>query len=387
MEFVDLKKQRERIKTRIVQNIERVMSHGRYIMGPEVVELEERLASFVEVEHAVGCSSGTDALLLALMALSVGPGDAVFTTPFTFVATAEAIKLVGATPVFVDIDPRTYNIDAEKLERAIIALSRQDLSFYPLPRNARYLKPRAVIPVDLFGLPADYEAIEEVAKRYGLYVIEDAAQSFGAEYKGRKTCSFGQIACTSFYPAKPLGGYGDGGMCFTDDDELAGVLRSLRDHGQGSRRYEYIRLGINGRLDTIQAAILLAKWEIFPEEFQLRQEVAARYRSLLGSNKTLVLPEVPEGLKSAWAQFSVLATDENTRRVQMENLSRAGVPTVIYYPKPLHLQCVFSELGYNDGDFPFSEDCAKRIFSLPMHPYLTLEEQLKIADVLSGTVY
>jgi len=320
------------------------------------------------------------------MALDIGPGDAVFTTPFTFIATAEVISLLGATPVFVDIEPATFNIDTRKLEQAIQAVKSHDSSLYPLPLtlDSSRLTPRAIIPVDLFGLPADYDAIGAIAKKHGLVVIEDAAQSFGAEYKGRKACSFGQIGCTSFFPAKPLGCYGDGGMCFTDDDRLTEVLRSIRVHGQGPHKYENVRIGINGRMDTLQAAILLPKFEIFPEEIELRQKVAGHYASLLERNRALVIPRIPAGYKSAWAQYSLLTEDEAKRTALMNKLKEKGIPTAIYYPKPLHRQMVFAGLGYSPGDFPVSEDCAARIFSIPMHPYLSVRDQEHIAAALTG---
>jgi dTDP-4-amino-4,6-dideoxygalactose transaminase len=455
MDFIDLAAQQQRISEKLLANIAKVLAHGQYINGPEVRELEETLAAYVGARHAVGCASGTDALLMALMALEIGPGDAVFTTPFTFIATAEVISLVGATPVFVDIDPVTFNLDPAQLERAVAAVEKNDPAIYPLPKSASAwncnrlasvrivpvedhdgcanpdpddrrnddaqvggkigalfphsyfspLRPRAVIPVDLFGLPADYDAIGAVAARHGLAVVEDAAQSFGGEYRGKKAGAFGRIACTSFFPAKPLGCYGDAGMCFTDDDRLAEALRSIRVHGQGSDKYDNVRIGINGRLDTLQAAILLAKFSIFPEEIDLRQEVARRYDALLaGIIKT---PVIPDGYKSSWAQYSLLARDAAERNALMAKLRDGGVPTAIYYPKPLHRQAAFAGLGYggetanqacsatasrntSSGSpdpsvppfFPVSEDCARRIFSLPMHPYLEASAQQKIAALL-----
>jgi UDP-2-acetamido-2-deoxy-ribo-hexuluronate aminotransferase len=380
MDFIDLAAQQRRISEELNANIARVLAHGQYINGPEVRELEATLAAYVGVEHAVGCASGTDALLMALMALEIGPGDAVFTTPFTFVATAEVIGLLGATPVFVDVDPATFNIDPAKLEQAIAAVEKGDPALHPLPAAlGGRLRPRAVIPVDLFGLPADYDAVEAIANRCVIAVIEDAAQSFGADYKGKKACSFGAIGCTSFFPAKPLGCYGDGGMCFTNDDRLADLLRSIRVHGQGSDKYENVRIGINGRLDTLQAAILLAKFSIFPEEIDLRQEVARRYNELLAGYAAI--PEIPEGLKSAWAQYSILVRDGARRTDLMACLKEARIPTAIYYPKPLHLQQAFAGLGYKEGDFPVSENFARRIFSLPMHPYLGAEDQRRIAGL------
>ena len=382
MEFCDLAAQQRRIKEQIDQNIQNVLRHGSYIMGPEIKVLESELAAYVGVKHAIGCASGTDALLMALMAYGVGPGDAIFTTPFTFIATAEVISLLGATPVFVDIDPATFNIDPTKLELAINALKTNDRSLHPIASHQLPITPKGVIPVDLFGLPADYDAINAIAKEHGLFVIEDAAQSFGAEYKGRKACSLADIACTSFFPAKPLGCYGDGGMCFTDDGNLAAALDSIRVHGKGSHKYDNARIGINGRLDTLQAAILLAKFDIFPEEVTLRQEVASRYTNLLTSNTSVLTPQVAEGYKTAWAQYSVLAKDDAHRNALLKRLQEAKIPAAIYYPKPLHLQTAYAYLGYAPGAFPVSEDAANRIFSLPMHPYLAEQDQAMIVETI-----
>jgi dTDP-4-amino-4,6-dideoxygalactose transaminase len=352
-------------------------------MGPEIKELEKRLAEFVNVEHGIACSSGTDALLLALMAYDVGPGDAIFTSPFTFIATAEVISLLGATPIFVDIDPQTFNMDPKHLEGAIAALQK-GASDYPLPRTSdSSLTPKGIIGVDLFGLPADYDAINAIAKKNSLFVIEDAAQSFGAEYKGKKACSLADVACTSFFPAKPLGCYGDGGMCFTEDEELAQTMRSLCVHGQGVHKYENVRIGINGRLDTLQAAILHAKFDIFPKEIELRQEAATRYSKLLSDlGSGLVTPLVPSEYQSVWAQYSILAKDEKHRSELQNRLKEAGIPTAIYYPKSLHLQKAFQGLGCREGDFLVSEDYSGRIFSLPMHPYLTEKDQQQIAKII-----
>ncbi len=388
MNFIDLAAQQLRIKDAIDKNIADVLCHGQYIMGPEIRELEAELAAYVGVKHAVGCASGTDALLMALMAYGVGPGDAIFTTPFTFVATAEVISLLGATPVFVDIGPVTFNIDPVKLEKAIVKLQMNAPPTHPLPKG--------IIAVDLFGLPADYDAINAIARRHDLFVIEDAAQSFGAECGDRKACSLADIACTSFFPAKPLGGYGDGGMLFTNDDELLNVLHSIRIHGQGKDKYENVRIGINGRLDTMQAAILLAKFAIFPEEVEMRQAVAERYRTLLTADApaggteagalAVIPPVVPSGYKSVWAQYSILATDEGARARLQEALKNAGIPTAIYYPRPLHLQGAFAALGYKAGDFPVSEEMAARIFSLPMHPYLEGADQELICRQFMVTI-
>lgn len=369
MQFIDLAAQQELIKDKIDANIQKVLSHGKYIMGPEIDELEKRLTNYVGVKHAIACSSGTDALLLALLAYNVGPDDAILTTPFTFIATAEVISLIGATPVFVDVDPETFNMDPTKLEK-VIESSNMHL--------------KGIIPVDLFGLPADYDAIDAIAKKHSLFVIEDAAQSFGGRYKDRMACSLGDIGCTSFFPAKPLGCYGDGGMCFTDDEKLDEIMRSLLVHGQGENKYENIRIGINGRMDTIQAAVLDAKFDIFPKEVELRQKVAQNYNKLLSPYSILSTPNVSEGYKSVWAQYSILAKDEKHRAELQSKLQEAGIPTAIYYPKPLHMQTAFKSLGYKEGDFPISENLAGRIFSLPMHPYLKQEEQERISQIISG---
>ena len=427
MDFIDLKIQQSRIQETLNNNIQKVLNHGNYIMGPEIKQIEAKLAAYTGTKHAIGCASGTDALLMALMAYGIKPGDAIFTTPFTFIATAEVISLLGATPVFVDIDPKTFNIDPAKLALAIKALKNNDASIYPLPpayaglhltpnalvrpakseqSDARSvgrtipeanlsgtpLTPRGVIPVDLFGLTADYDAIAPLAKEHGLFVIEDAAQSFGAKYKDKSACSFGNIGCTSFFPAKPLGCYGDGGMCFTNDDQLAQTMNSIKVHGIGSDKYDNVRIGINGRLDTLQAAILLAKFDIFPEEVELRQTVAHRYTDLLSHSlspmtsdqrRALTTPYLPSEARSVWAQYSLLAKDEDHRTALLKKLQDNKIPSAIYYPKPLHMQTAFAYLGYKKGDFPISEDCASRIFSLPMHPYLTAQEQTKIAEVIA----
>jgi UDP-2-acetamido-2-deoxy-ribo-hexuluronate aminotransferase len=313
---------------------------------------------------------------MALMAYGIGPGDAVFTTPFTFVATAEAIRILGATPVFVDIDPATFNISVEKLKTAVLEFK---------DNNPLGLIPRAVIPVDLFGLPCDYDEINRMAKENDLIVIEDAAQSFGAEYNGRMAGGLGHIGCTSFFPAKPLGCYGDGGAIFTDSDEIAEKLISIRVHGKGSDKYDNIRLGINGRLDTFQAAILLAKMKIFPGEIQKRRAIAEYYTKSIASlqkREAIVLPGIFDGYKSAWAQYSLLAADGAMRGRIQDRFKAKGVPTAIYYPTPLHLQTVYKDLGCENGDFPVSEDFADRIFSIPMHPYLKEEDQLRVIEGL-----
>ncbi len=382
MNFIDLRAQQKRIRSKIEKAIAAVLDHGQYIMGPEVRLLERQLAEFADVRHAVACASGTDALLIALMASDIGPGDAVFTSPFSFVATAETVNLLGATPVFADIDPVTFNLDASKLAAAIQDLRDRNPSRHPLPKDFRTIRPRAIIGVDLFGLPADYDNITPLAGREGLVLIEDAAQSFGAESRGQKACAFGAIGCTSFFPAKPLGAYGDAGMCFTDDETLAAAMRSIRNHGAGSDRYDHVRLGLNGRLDTIQAAVLLAKFDIFEEEVQLRQEAAARYNRLLADIPGIAAPEIFEDKRSVWAQYSLVARDEALRDRLRADLKAAGIPTAVYYPTPLHLQPAFKSLGYQAGDFPVCEAIARRIFSLPMHPYLKAADQENMARLI-----
>jgi dTDP-4-amino-4,6-dideoxygalactose transaminase len=351
-------------------------------MGPEIQTLEKKLSEYTGTNHAVACASGTDALLLALMAYDIGPGDAIFTTPFTFIATGEVISLLGATPIFVDIDPQTFNLNPEKLEQAIESIKGNAVGDNPLPKAEVSLTARGIIAVDLFGLPADYERINAIARGHGLFVVEDAAQSFGAEHNGTMACNLADVGCTSFFPAKPLGCYGDGGMCFTNDEKLLKTIESLRVHGKGSHKYDNVRTGINGRMDTLQAAILLAKFDIFPEEIKLRQKVAHRYSVLLNRQAEVQTPVIFDKIKSAWAQYSVLAKDETHRAGLQNRLKTAGIPSAIYYPKPLHLQTAFKYLGYKEGDFPVSEDFSSRIFSLPMHPYLSSDDQERIAAAL-----
>jgi dTDP-4-amino-4,6-dideoxygalactose transaminase len=356
------------LENEINSNIQAVLKHGKYILGPEVRELEEELAKYAGVRHAISCSNGTDALLMPLMAWGVGSGDAVFTTPFTFIATAEVISLLGATPVFVDIDPETFNIDVELLEQSIERIAAEGK-----------LKPKVIIPVDLFGLPADYDEIIHIARKHGLKVLEDAAQSFGSVYKNKKAGSLADAAATSFFPAKPLGCYGDGGAIFTDDDEFSERLFSIRVHGQGNDKYQNVRIGINGRLDTLQAAILLAKLKVFDEEIKARNHIASKYTQ--GLKNVLKTPSIPKDSVSSWAQYSLLAEDPEERELIRENLKKAGIPTAVYYPVPLHLQRAFSYLNIKEGDCPVSEDVSTRIFSLPMHPYLkdaTIEEIIEV---------
>ncbi|MDJ0837594.1 MAG: DegT/DnrJ/EryC1/StrS family aminotransferase [Acidobacteriota bacterium] len=365
--FMDLKSQYKGMAEEIRQAIDGVLSHGRYVMGPEVMELEEKLAEFTGVKRALGCSSGTDALLIPLLAYGVGPGDAVFTTPFTFVATAEVIALLGATPVFVDIDPQTYNIDTDELAEAVHRVKQEGK-----------LKPRGIIPVDLFGLPADYDAIQAIADQHDLFVLEDAAQSLGGTYKGRPVGGFGHVAATSFYPAKVFGCYGDGGAVFTDDEELYDKLQSIRVHGQGTNKYQNVRIGINGRLDSIQAAVLLVKLKTFRNELDARQRVAERYTAGL---KGVVTPHIPGGYRSAWALYSVICEDRDGLK---KHLADQGIPSVIYYELSLHLQPAFANLGHRRGDMPVSEHAEKHILSLPMHPFLTDDEIDNVIDAVNA---
>ena len=367
--FIDLQAQRRRIASEIESAVIRVIEHGQYIMGPEVVALEAELAAFVGVRHAVTCGSGTEALVLPLMARGIGPGDAVFVPTFTFAATAEVVSLVGATPVFVDVHEDTFNIDPDNLEKALERVRNSDL------------RPAGLIPVDLFGLPAEYDALLDIAQANGLFVIEDAAQGFGATYRGRQLCGYGDVGSTSFFPAKPLGCYGDGGAVLTDEDELAAGMRSIREHGQGSNKYENVRIGINGRMDTIQAAVVMEKLKIFEDEVAARQHIAERYNDLLDG--VVCVPRVPQGMTSVWAQYTVLV--EN-RDVVAASLKGAGIPTAIYYPLPLHLQPGYKHYPRSDEKLTVSEDLSIRVLSLPMHPYLDEATQDRIVAALREAV-
>lgn len=366
--FIDLAAQQARIKTKLDARIQSVLASGSYVMGPEVAELEQGLAAFCGAKHSLSCANGTDALLLALMALHVGPGDAVFCPCFTFAATAEMLPFVGAVPFFVDVLPDTYNMDVESLKRAIAEARKQGL------------RPVGIIPVDLFGLPADFDSIEAIAAENKLWIIDDSAQGFGALYKGRRTGSIGTIATTSFFPAKPLGCYGDGGALFTGDDELAARINSFRVHGQGSDKYTNERIGINSRLDTLQAAILLEKLAIYQDEIEKRQVVAGRYTA--GLSNVLQTPYVPDGLQSIWAQYTLQAANEAQRDALMARLKAAEIPSVVYYPRPLHQQTAYKNFPIDPQGLKTSEKISKCVFSLPMHPYLSAETQEKIIDIL-----
>ncbi|MGZ3725618.1 MAG: DegT/DnrJ/EryC1/StrS family aminotransferase [Pseudobdellovibrio sp.] len=346
MEFIDLKSQQKLISQKLHSNIAKVLDHGQYIMGKEVEELEKTLAEYVGVKHCISNANGTDALILALMALDIKPGDEVITTAFSFFATCEVISMLGAKPVFVDIDPKTYNIDPLLIEAKITG------------------KTKAIIPVSLYGQCADFDAINEIATRHKLTVIEDAAQSFGATYKGKKSGGVSTISCTSFFPSKPLGCYGDGGACFTNDDTIATKLRILRTHGQ-SKRYYHTHIGMNGRLDTLQAAILLAKFEIFPDEVTKRSQIGRRYATELSG--VAATQYLPKDYTSVYAQFTI---EVDHREKFMANMKELGVPTMVHYPIPLHLQPVYENDGYKKGDFPHAEKASERVVSLPMHPYL-----------------
>ena len=386
--FIDLQSQFARIQPEVEAAMLAVVRSGQFILGPEVAKLEERLADYVGVKHCISCASGTDALVMALMAKGVGPGDAVFTVPFTFMASAEAIATVGATPVFVDVEAGSFNMDVAALERAIEALAKADASIHPLPRlpeaELKALRPKGVIAVDLFGLTADYAAINTIAAANGLFVIEDAAQSFGASANNARAGSLAEIGCTSFFPAKPLGCYGDGGAIFVNDSELDTILRSIRVHGQGEDKYENVRMGITGRLDAVQAAVLQKKLDIFDDEMDNRQRVAACYAEALASEGIdVVAPAIPAHHISAWAQYTVTARDAVARTEFQQRLNAAGIPTMIYYPKALHQQKAFANLGYQTGDFAVSEDLTSRVFSLPMHPYLADAEISRIVASLS----
>ncbi|MDP9963015.1 UDP-2-acetamido-2-deoxy-ribo-hexuluronate aminotransferase [Variovorax paradoxus] len=356
IEFIDLKTQQARIKEQIDAAIQRVLAHGQYILGPEVAELEERLAAYTGARHCITVANGTDALQIAQMALGIGPGDEVITPGFTYIATAETVALLGAKPVYVDIDPRTYNLDPALLEAAIT------------PRT------KAIVPVSLYGQCADFDAINAIAARHGIPVIEDAAQSFGATYKGRKSCNLSTIACASFFPSKPLGCYGDGGAIFTNDDELAKVMRQIARHGQ-DRRYHHIRVGVNSRLDTLQAAVLLVKLEIFDDEILSRQRVAAEYGRLL-SGVGITTPYIEPYNQSAWAQYTVRIADRETLQARMK---QAGVPVAVHYPIPLNQQPAVAD---ESAWLPIGDAVAREVLSLPMHAYLSSSGQTSIKSAL-----
>jgi dTDP-4-amino-4,6-dideoxygalactose transaminase len=367
--FIDLAKQRARLGQRVDQAIQRVLAHGNYIMGPEVRELEIALSEFCGVQHALTCSNGTDALGLILMALELDRGDAVFCPSFTFAATAEAVTWFGATPVFVDVDDQTFHIDPVSLEAGIKSAKVQGLT------------PVGVIVVDLFGQPADYDRIEPICAAHRLWLLSDAAQSFGATYKGRNVGTIGTATATSFFPAKPLGCYGDGGAVFTDDDELAATIKSLRVHGQGSDKYDNVRIGLNGRLDTLQAAILLEKIQIFRDEIERRDKIADRYNAALA--EVAQVPRVMKGATSVWAQYTIRVPSVR-RQALAAALKSRGIPTAVYYAKPLHQQTAYRKYPLAGNGLPVSDRIASEVLSLPMHPYLEQAEQDFIISALKA---
>lgn len=354
MQFIDLAAQYKHLKSKIDKRIQDVLDHGKYIMGPEVQELEEKLAGYVGVKHAITCANGTDALTLAMMVLDIKPDDAVFCPTFTFFATAEVISYEGATPVFIDSDEATFNIcpiDLEKRIQVTIAEGK--------------LIPKAIIAVDLFGLPANYPEIQRIADKYNLKIVEDAAQGFGGSINGKLAGSFGDIATTSFFPAKPLGCYGDGGAVFTNNDDYAKLLKSYRVHGKGTDKYDNVRIGMNSRLDTIQAAILLEKLEAFPTELQSRNDAATKYSKMY--SEQFDTPKIPEGYRSSWAQYTIKCNDRNE---VVNYFNSKGVPTMVYYSKCMHQQTAYNYLGYDDNDFLVASKLSSKVLSLPMHGYL-----------------
>ncbi len=370
--FIDVVAQRRRLGASIDEAIGRVLAHCQFINGPEVTQLEADLAEFSGARHVVGCASGTDALLMVLMAQGVGAGDAVFCPSFTFCATGEAVALTGAVPVFVDVDEATFNMDPASLKRGIATAIRAGL------------KPRAVIPVDLFGQSADHDGIGEVADAEGLFVLDDAAQGFGASYKGRRLGTFGLATATSFFPAKPLGCFGDGGAIFTDDAELAQKLRSIRVHGHGSDKYDNVRLGLTARLDTMQAAVLIEKLKIFEDEIAAREKVADRYARGLGN--VVSVPRLASGCRSVWAQYTIRLPGGTDRDGFAAALKSQGIPTAIYYPKSMHQQTAYRDFPVADGGLPASERLSGDVISLPMHAYLDEPTQERIMATVRGAL-
>lgn len=361
LNFIDLKRQQQEIKQELEQAVLRVMSHGNYILGPEVAELESNMAEYLGIKHVVTCANGTDALVLVLRAQNIGYQDVVFVPSFTFAASAEAVRLVGATPCFVDVDPKTYNIDTNSLLQAIDFIKKEHPE----------LKPKMVMPVDLFGRPCDYDLVNQIAQEHNLFVLSDSAQGFGAEYKAKKSACFADATTTSFFPAKPLGCYGDGGAIFTNDSELCHLLKSLRVHGKGADKYDNVRIGTNSRLDTMQAAVLLEKLKIFPKELEHRQTVAMLYNKYL--NGLVQTPVIDSQYKSAWAQYTIVLPENIAREELMAHLQEQGVPSVVYYIKPLHLQTAYNDMPCVNNQLPVTEHLANRVLSLPMDGYLQPE--------------
>lgn len=370
MQFRDLKQQYQVLRSDIDQAMADVAASSAYIMGQPVKDLEKQLAEFVGVKHCISCANGTDALTIALKVWGIKPGEAVFVPDFTFFSSAEVVSAEGAIPVFVDVDQRTFNIDPEKLDRAIQTIIAEGK-----------LTPKVIVTVDLFGLPADYARIRKIADKYGLLILEDSAQGFGGAINGKRDCSFGDISTTSFFPAKPLGCYGDGGAIFTDNDEWAALADSLRVHGKGSFKYDNVRIGMNSRLDTIQAAILQVKLKAFADyELDKVNDAALYYTELL--KDVVTTPVVPEGFYSSWAQYTIQLTTEGQRNSLQSALKEAGIPSMVYYPKPMHAQTVYLPLGYTDADYPVATHLSKTVLSLPMHPYLTKEEIKHVCEAI-----
>ena len=370
--FIDIGAQRRRLGKSIDEAVSRVLAHCQFINGPEVAQLEALLSDFSGARHVVSCASGTDALLMVLMAKSIGRGDAVLCPSFTFSATGEAVALTGATPVFVDVDEATFNMSADSLKRGIATARKHGL------------KVKAVIPVDLFGQSADHDAIAAVAEAEGLFILDDAAQGFGASYKGRRLGTFGHATATSFFPAKPLGCFGDGGAIFTDDAELAETLRSIRVHGQGSDKYDNVRLGLTGRLDTMQAAILIEKLKIFEDEIAARNKVAERYARGLGN--VVTIPHLASGCSSVWAQYTIRLPKGTDRDSFAAALKAQGIPTAIYYVKSMHQQTAYRDFPVADGGLPVSESLSQDVISLPMHAYLDEPTQERIIKAVRGAI-
>lgn len=374
MQFIDLQRQYVTLKEDIDKAIQKVLDKSNYIMGEEVKELEKNLADYVGVKHCITCANGTDALSLVMMAYDIKKGDAVFVPTFTFYASAETVSLAGATPIFVDIDKRTFNISMEDLENAIIEVI-----------NKRQLRPRAIVAVDLFGLPFEYKVIKSVAEKYNLLLIEDGAQGFGGVVDGRRACSLGDIATTSFFPAKPLGCYGDGGAIFTNEDRVCNFLNSLKVHGRGEDKYDNILVGINSRIDTLQASILIEKLKAFEEtELELRNKVAKRYNDIL--NEIVEVPYVPEEYISSYAQYSIMLKNEEQRTLLQDELKRKNIPTMIYYKKCMHQQTVYRNNPSIYRKFENAEYISKRILNLPMHPYIMEKELLDICNIIKRTL-
>ena len=378
MQFRDLKKQYSVLKNDIDEAMISVAASSQYINGPWVRELEAQLAEYVGVKHCITCANGTDALTIAMMAWGIKEGDAVFVPDFTFFSSGEIVSFAGATPVFVDVDKRTFNICPDSLEKAILKVKEEG-----------QLTPKAIVAVDLFGLPADFDKLRPIAEKYGLWILEDGAQGFGGEIRGKKACSFGDISTTSFFPAKPLGCYGDGGAVFTDDDEIASLVQSIRVHGKGTMKYDNVRLGLNSRLDSIQAAILQVKFRAF-EDYELVDvnKAAGKYTESLSRElgEKVVLPLIPEGFLSSWAQYTIQLKDKETRDAVQAALKEKGIPSMVYYPKPMHCQEAFGIVGEYGFDCRNTEELCDTVLSLPMHPYMTDDEIREVVEALAENI-